>query len=1329
MRILLKMFFLSWVVLSNSLAAFAEEPTVSFGIIGMGGGAFQAMKACENNLNVRMTNLTSERFEQGELPDLSGFDIIITSFASDELKEAYKESITFAQSRNPQQKVFCVGPPQIHAMWSEWVGGGIVRLDAQMAQYYGLSEKSMSDMVQYALITYCGRSGEVDPPGVGDVVRIFHPAYGNLESIDAFLSLTEQDGWDVEKTPRVALGTFRHHCIFHQPKVVEALINEFEEQGVLAVCLIADDLKFKDRLVEFNPDLVVMTSHTREPVKFWEQLNVPRIHALWFMDESIDEWRESTTTGMKKSSIQHLIMSAELRGATECLTSGGTQSGNRSGEEILPIPDRIRRIVGRSKSWINLRRLENKEKKVSIVVYDHQADKTSLLLGAHHGMNAPRSLVKLLQKMESAGYSMENLPADENELLERMIDHGRQMGSWEAGTLDTLAKSGHAILVPADEYRVWFESKVPHREREEVLKYWGEAPGELMVWESNGKKYLVLPKIDLGNVCLMTQPPKGEAISATMGKELDADLLPPTHHFLATYFWMQENFKPDALIHFGSHGNEWLFPGKQVALSRADWTDIMLADMPNLNPWLANNTAEVLPCKRRANAVTINFIPPLLMNADLTDELLNLESTIDKYNALDDGALKKKFAASITEQIRDCKLEAEVELTLEENAVATDPEIQKVSLYLHDLKNAMIPGEMHILGEKPDEKLLIPYLVHCMGKRYFEAVAPLFELPENIPEQQEFLRKTAEDILKLILKENLSPVDAVRAVGGNLQNDSLPKAMQESLEMAIELNQNLDQLNLEIDNILSGLNGNFIPPGPSGAPERNPAVVPTGKNMYVLNPEELPTRSSWELGSTLIKEYLETKKTETGSYPRKVAFTLAPFATYNDYGIIESQILYLMGVRPVWDLKNRVEDVELISVEELGRPRIDVFLKVASIYRDELPKQMKLIDKAVRLAATAQDGKENYVRDHAEETRGRLEALGFPEKKARALSMARMFGANPEEAVDGHNWFFYLTERSGEWETREDLLDVYLSHCKNVYTEGFWGIDAPETYDSAIRGTELILRSWYDNRDMVLGNKFAWWSEGSLSLAIKHITGKEPDYLFVDVRNPDRACIIDSATVVQRDIRARVLNPKWIKAMMDEGYSGGSQLAQNISNMMGWEIMRERTISDSNWNDLTDVYVRDTRNLNLRKWFDESNPHAFQKITATLLETIRKEYWSADEETLREIVTAYAESVARNGLGGGTREGGNTKLEQFVETALAGMETEAMDALLAQYQARLQEVSEAQRLQGKRMDIIKEEPSATPQESVSPVHIRSVILLAILLIIILGYIKSGNASS
>jgi cobaltochelatase CobN len=383
---------------------------------------------------------------------------------------------------------------------------------------------------------------------------------------------------------------------------------------------------------------------------------------------------------------------------------------------------------------------------------------------------------------------------------------------------------------------------------------------------------------------------------------------------------------------------------------------------------------------------------------------------------------------------------------------------------------------------------------------------------------------------------------------------------------------------------------------------------------------------------------------------------------------MESQILYLLGVRPVWDDRNLVGDVELIPAAELGRPRIDVFIATGGYYRDLLPTRMRLLDKAVRLVA-ALDEPDNLVHRNSVQVRAQLQRQGIAPPQAEALSRARIFGVAPGEI--GGAGYYYLVERSGQWNGRKDLMDAYLGFSRYVYTEGLWGKAAPEAYNRQIQGSEVLLRSWSDRTRSPLSNKYDWYIGGSLSAAIKELTGREPEWFLSDVRDPDRGELVAAEDALRRDYRVRLFNRKWIEGMMKEGYAGADQIAVHVSNTMGWAIMRDGSVSDDVWNEIAAVYVQDKLGLSMRQWFETENPYAFQDMSEVLLESSRKEYWKGPPGLVRQVAEQYARSVLRHGEGGGLRGGGNVKLEQFVAATLQAARSPEMDRLATQYQERI----------------------------------------------------------
>jgi len=1263
----------------------AAAPANRIAFVGLHGGIFEVLQRFEPELGLQLEYLQDAAIANEQV-DLSAYRAVFLQHLRGEDREHYRRLIVAAKKRNPDLQIFSIsGLAERHL--PELTKQGVIQSDPKLKAYYGSSPENLRRMLIYINVTHLKRPGNILPPVESERLGgLFHPDHeGLFENSGQFLRWARErkltNGQPIKDAPRVVIAVHSTHLIFQQPKVVEALVRAFEKQGVLAVAMIDLGSAYEQSLLEFKPLAVIHTCHSRERTSFREKLGVPHLHSIFFRQQSIADW-QTNLQGISSSEMAFHVIGQELRGAIEPQIGAGTTAGGGSSEAFTPIAERIEHLVGRAIAWMQLARTPNRDKKIAFVYYDREMGKAELMRGSATGMfmNGPRSLVNVLGRMQKAGYAMPRTPADEDQLVGWMMQRGRQIGIWAPGVLDQLARSGDAVLIPAEQYKTWFEAKVPEKQQQALIKRWGPPPGKFLVWENDGQQFIVVPRIKLGNVILLPQPLRGEAHDTSLVHD---KLVPPPHNYLATYFWLQESFQANAMIHFGTHGTEFMLPGKGVGLSQADWPDVVMGTTPNINPWIINNLGESSPDRRRAYAVLIDHLVPPSVNAELSDELLNLHNDIDKWVVLETGALKKKFRESITKQFREAKLEQDLHINLSDGSLAegrllTPAEVEQVLEYLHDIHNETTPVSLHVFGEPPRDDLLIPWIVTCLRKQFRDGLGEVIEvLAEealNPGDRQKYLRRKAEEIISLVVRQGFTGEDAIRSVGGEFSEEELPDTVKKGIELAERLKDDFARTHNEVDNLLAALDGKFISPGPGNSPDRNPAVVPTGRNMYVMNPEEVPTRPSWEIGKQLVDQLLAGQLEAQGHYPRKVAFTLNSFATFQDYGVMESQILYLMGVRPVWDARNLVADLELIPAAELARPRIDVFISSLGYYRDMLPTRMRLLDKAVRLVAAHQE-EGNLVYENSVRVRAELEKQGVDSEKAAALSQARIFGGPPGQF--GSAGYYYLVEKSGEWDSREELMSTYLGFSRHVYTEGIWGEDAPETYNRHIQGTDVLLRSWSDRTRSPLSNKYTWYKGGSLSLAIKHLTGKEPEWFLSDVRDPDQAAMVRAEDALRKDYRVRLFNRKWIEGMMKEGYAGADQVAVHVSNTMGWKIMREGSVSDDIWEEIVDIYIRDKRNLNIREWFEAENPFAFQEITEILLETVRKGYWEPSEATLREIATEYARSVARHGEGGGLRGGGNKKLEAFVSQVLSAPGSRELDTLLAEFQAKAKEASTA----------------------------------------------------
>ena len=1249
----------------------ADTAPASFdiGLIGLHGGIYEHLEKHAPSLHLRL-----RYFEDGEIAsktaDLGDVRVLYVQHTRSEDREAYQELFARAKRRNPSLKII-VFQPSSAELFRQLGVGSLLTDDADAGQYYGSSSENLRRLLVYTAVKYLGRGTKIEPPEDVERQGLYHPDHEELfPDAKSFLAWQTARGKFKKDQPRLLVTVHSTHLFFQQPRVVDALVREAERQGALAVAIIDGRSEtYLNEAIAFHPNAVIHTCHSSDTLPFRLELGVPHLHSIFFRKQSIAEWQESVV-GLASHEIAFHIIGQELLGAIEPQVGAGTKLGSGSSEAFTPVPDRIEHLVGRALAHAELARTPLNKKKVAIIYYDREMGKGELMRGSATGMhlNAPRSLLAVLGKMKRHGYRVDPLPRHEDEMLRWMIERGRQVGVWAPAELDRLARHGSPVLVPVDEYEKWYEKHVPADRRKQVEKRWGPPPGRFMVWKDAEKQYIVIPRVDLGNVILLPQPLRGEVHGKEgLNEQAHDKTTTPPHNYLATYFWLQEGFKASAVVHFGTHGSEFFLPGKPNGLSRRCWPDIIMGTMPNFNPWIIENMVESSPVRRRVYGVLIDHLSPPIVNAGLSDELANLNDMVEKWETLEAGALRERFVAEITKQTQACRLDVDLKLTIPEDKKLPPEAIERVAKYLHDIQDETTPISLHVLGQPPRKDLLPAYMVNILRKPFLDALAKLLPEPQSKKKDNRHeVRGQAERVLQMVLLGNTPPKDAVEVVVGK-QMDALPEEIERGLKLAVQLNTDFAKTTDEIDNLLKGLDGRFVTPGPGNNPIRNPSAVPTGRNMYLLNPEEVPTRPSWELGKKLAEELIARHQEEHKEFPTKVGFDLRSSATFRDYGVMEGQILTLIGVEPIWDERNLVNDVKLIPREKLGRPRIDVFVAAGGWYESNLPSRLNLWDKAIRLASAA-DEPDNPIGRNTRQLEEALRAKGIAADRAQLLAPGRIFGIAPGRESSGLR---AAVERSGDWNTRDDIATRYLDGHKFVYTEGAWGERAAELYDSAIQGTHTVVRSWSDHMTGPLASKYTWLHGGALCLAVERMTGKRPDYVFSDVRDPDNAGMVRAEDALRKEYRVRLFNRKWLEGMMKEGYAGADNVRVMVSNSFGWETMRPGSVGDDNWLEMKNVLVDDKLGLSIHDWYERNNPHAFQDATAVMLEAIRKGFWKADAKTKQQLAVEYTRSVARHGLSGHVTSGGNGALDEMVRGEIDGLPGAEGKELLAKYVSRI----------------------------------------------------------
>lgn len=1245
------------VALSCAVSSAARESDPSLGFVGLHGGAFEKLSALAGEAGVRCGYIDDESIRTGD-DRFTEFDAIVIQHVRDAKELAARLGV--AKAAKPGLRVFALSDSSALAARC---APGLVESDAALSAFYRAPRVENLEAMLSRLRAICrGEPLPAQEPLPLDLGVLRRPGReAPFPNVAELIADAKARGIDVASTPRVAVVAHATHFLLQQPRVIDALVAELDARGAFAFIAIDGESKgdgsdYESLMLEAAPDAVIHTCHSTDDADFRNLLDAPHLHSMFFRGQSIAEWTTSPI-GLAPSEIMFHVATQEMLGATDPIATCGTLRPGGGAEDFTPIDDRIARVVGRALARARLRKTANSEKRVAIVYYDREASRSSLMRGSPTGMmlNAPQSILAVLSAMRGAGYRVE-VPEGEDELVALAERNGRVVGVSGPGETEALADSGLVPLVPVAEYESWLERRVPKEAREALEAHWGKPPGTICVVERGGAKFLVVPRIDLGNVVLMPQPLRGEAYDPSQTHD---KAIPPPHNYLAAYFWLESSFGADALVHFGTHGSEFFLPGKNVGMSGNDWPDILLGDLPNFSPWVINNLGESILSKRRAYATLIDHLVPPTTEAELDGGLDSLHRDIERFARVEPGTLREKMRATISDQVRALGLAADLALETPDGSLLSDDHIDDVCEYLHAIQEELTPTTLHHLGEAPPDDLRIPWLVHCGGQRFLDALAATPGLGSFSDDHGRVrARAIAEELLRRVLRDGLALGEALVACGA-IAGSAPSRELSDAITEITGIDGGLAATGDEIANLLRGLDGRFVPPGPGQAPERNPSSVPTGRNMYLLDPRELPTREAWEIGKQLADDLIARHREETGDYPTKIAFNIRATNSFRDFGVMEAQVLCMLGCEPVRDARGQVIDVALVPREKLGRPRIDVFLQGGSRYNDMLADRAKLLDRAVRLAI-AETEADNRVRAATIAREEELVAAGVPRERATTLAKARMFGAPPG---GGNASYSYLFQRSADWTDKQQLADAYFAAERYAYTEDAWGEEADLAFRSALKDSEYVLRSWADTTRGPTTDKYTWMHGGSLALAVEYASGgKRPRFVLNDLRDMDRASLIDAEDALRRDFRVRALNRKWIEGMMKEGYAGADQLKVITSNAFGWQVTRPGAIPDSTFEQLADVYVRDSMKLGLKEFFARENPWALQGITEDLLEAARKGLWNASEATLADLATALVESRARHGDAGGFLSAGNVELERFVAARSRGAVTASATA-------------------------------------------------------------------
>ncbi|MBF6301799.1 cobaltochelatase subunit CobN [Nocardia amamiensis] len=886
----------------------------------------------------------------------------------------------------------------------------------------------------------------------------------------------------------------------------------------------------------------------------------------------------------------------------------------------VPDAERAARVAGIATRYARLRHIPAARKRVAIMLSAYPTKHARI--GNAVGLDTPASAIRLLTEMRAAGYDLgapgEVPGLDEHDgdaLIHALIAAGGQDPDW----LTSEQLAGNPIRISAAAYAAWFDT-LPADLRDAVVEAWGPPPGELYVDRSSDPDgEIVIAALRFGNVVLMVQPPRGFGDNPVAIYH-DPDL-PPSHHYLAAYRWLSapDGFGADAMVHLGKHGNlEWL-PGKTLGMSASCGTDAALGDLPLIYPFLVNDPGEGTQAKRRAHATLVDHLIPPMARAESYGDISRLEQLLDEHANI--SALDPAKLPAIRQQIwtlmRAAKMDHDLGLTERPDEDSFDDMLLHVDGWLCEIKDVQIRDGLHVLGQAPvgeGELDLVLAMLRARqlwgGERTVPGLREALGLDESGSEARErvdAVEGSARALVAALQAANWSP-DAVDGITDN------PEVRRVLRFAATEVAPRLRQTGVELDRVLHALDGGFIPAGPSGSPLRGLInVLPTGRNFYSVDPKAVPSRLAWETGQAMAESLLDRYRADHGEYPRSVGLSVWGTSAMRTSGDDIAEVLALLGVRPVWDeASRRVSTLEVISLEELGRPRIDVTVRISGFFRDAFPHVLALLDDAVRLVAGLDEpGEANYVRAHAE--------ADLAEHGDQRRATTRIFGSKP--GTYGAGLLQLIDSKS--WRTDDDLAEVYTTWGGYAYGRDLDGAPAAADMRGAYRRIAVAAKNT-DTREHDIADSDDYFQfHGGMVATVRALTGKNPEAYIGDSTRPDAVRTRTLSEETSRVFRARVVNPRWLEAMRRHGYKGAFEMAATVDYLFGYDATTN-VVADWMYEKLTESYVFDDVN---RKFMEQSNPWALHGIAERLLEAAERKLWEHPEpDTLDRLRQVYLET-------------------------------------------------------------------------------------------------------
>ena len=1128
------------------------------------------------------------------------------------------------------------------------------------------------------------------------------------------------------------------------------LIKRLEETGnVVYPVRNMQTLVQSGHIDSIAPAAVVNMAHGRMGdyiVEYLAKQNIP-LFAPLNTNRLVEDW-EADKMGMNGGFLSQSVVMPEIDGALRPYVLFGHRLDEDGMQQAYTIPERLECFVSSINKHIALKNKPNNEKRIAIYYYKG-AGQNSMIAA---GLEVAPSLYNLLKRMKEEGYKIDNLPASSAELAAMIQREGAVYNAYAKGAKNEYLKHGYPELISAEEYESWTQKAVRPTLMEDVVALDGEFPGSYI---STDDGCLALPRIVLGNVVLLPQLAAGRGdddfailhgtdaapphayIASYLWAQYDfgADVMIHfgTHGSLEftprKQVALSSNDWPDVLVRDMPH---------LYVYSIADVGEGMIAKRRSYATLQSYLTPPFMESNVR------NIYRNLITAIQEYNKLLYAEGNPDTQKA----ALKVKGLTV------DLGIHRELRLDSVRTVPYTEEEISRIETFAEELANEKVTGTLYAMGEPYSEERIystvyamstepVAYSLLALDKLRGKATSDLekhkslFTKRYLTPSRKivtdvlagrkeisdEFICSVAgismQDLQKAreteqqlsVPQDMMSRMMAMQAAGmkhpAGLSKKSgakedISKEDREFSRVIMEIERTIKNINnyrkallnspeTELASLINAMNGGYTAPSPGGDPIANPHSIPTGRNLYAVNAETTPSELAWERGKELAENTIRLyRERHHDSIPRKVSYTLWSGEFVETEGATIAQVLYMLGVEPIRDVFGRVNDIRLIPSEQLGRPRIDVVVQTSGQLRDIAASRLFLITRAVEMAAASRDDKyENYVAQSVIDAERTLIEKGLSPKEARKVSTYRVFGgvnANYGTGITG------MVQSGDQWENSSEIAELYLKNMNAFYgSEKDWEKVQQFALEAALTNTDAVVQPRQSNTWGAISLDHVYEFMGGMNLAVRNVTGKEPDAYMSDYRNRNNMRMQELKEAIGVESRTTIFNPSFIKEKMKGESSSASEFADIIQNTYGWNVMKPEVIDDEMWDEIYEVYVKDKFDLGVRNFFERKNPAALQEMTAVMMETARKGMWNASPEQLAEIAKLHTELIEKHKASCSNTVCNNVKLREFIAN-------NSTKESAQKYEQNIRDIREATVSEDKSMVLKKEQLSDTNEQ-------------------------------